>query len=160
MLRIKKDSSATLSLILAYVALAVVAAVAVAIPFLNKFLYDHFFIGKLNDGGIIAFVILFYLALIPVTTADILLIRLLGNVRRAEVFTSSAVSKLRGISWCCFAECLILLCGGIGFYKLFILPHAFLIVAVVAAFLGIVLRVVKNVIEEATAIKSENDFTI
>ena len=77
MLRIKKNSSATLSLILAYIALAVVAAVAVAIPFLNKFLYDHFFIGNLNDGGVIAFVILFYLALLPVAVADVLLIRLL-----------------------------------------------------------------------------------
>jgi len=160
MLKIKKDSSATLSLILAYIALAVIATVAIVIPFLNKFLYDHFFIGKLEDGGVIAFVILFYLALIPVVIADILLIRLLGNVRRSEVFTASAVSKLRGISWCCFAECLILLGGGVGFYRLFILPHEFLVVAFVAAFLGIVLRVVKNIIEEATAIKSENDFTI
>ena len=160
MLKIKKDLSATLSLILAYAALAVIAAVAVVIPFLNKFLYDHFFIGKLNDTGIIAFVILFYLSLLPVAVADLLLIGLLGNVRRGEVFTVSAVSKLRGISWCCFAEALLLIGGGVGFYRIFVLPRAFLVIAFAAAFLGIVLRVVKNVIEEASAIKSENDYTI
>jgi len=92
--------------------------------------------------------------------ADVLLIRLLGNIRRAEIFTASAVSKLRGISWCCFAECLILVGGGIHFYRVFIMPHAFLVIAFAAAFLGIVLRVVKNVIEEAVAIKCENDYTI
>ena len=127
---------------------------------MNKFLYDNFFIGELCDAEVIAFMAIFYLALLPVVVADILLIRLLGNVRRAEIFTPSAVSKLRGISWCCFAECLILLGGGVSFYKLFILPRAFLVIAFIAAFLGIVLRVVKNVIEEAVAIKSENDYTI
>lgn len=160
MLKIKKDVSSSLSLILAYIALGVIAAVAVAIPFLNKFLYDNFFIGNMSDGGVIGFVILFYLALVPVAVADLLLIRLLGNVRHAEVFTAGAVSKLRSISWCCFGECLILVGGGIGFYSVFILPHAFIVVAFAAAFLGIVLRVVKNVIEEAVAIKSENDYTI
>ena len=34
------------------------------------------------------------------------------------------------------------------------------VLAFVAGFLGLVLRVVKNVIEEAVALKAENDFTI
>ena len=34
------------------------------------------------------------------------------------------------------------------------------VLAFVVGFLGLVLRVVKNVIEEATALKTENDFTI
>ena len=35
-----------------------------------------------------------------------------------------------------------------------------LVLAFTAALLGLCLRVVKNVIEEATAIKSENDLTV
>lgn len=160
MIKIKKDVSAALSLILAYIALAVIAIAAAMIPFCSKSLYENFFFGQSSDGGVIGFVILCYLALIPVAVADVLLIRLLGNVRRSEIFTASAVSKLRGISWCCFAECLILVGGSIGFNLILIRPYAFLAVAFAAAFLGIVLRVVKNVIEEAVAIKSENDYTI
>ncbi len=160
MFKIKKDVSAALSLILAYIALGAIGAAAVGLPFYNKFLYDNFFIGKIGDGGVIAFVLFCYLVLTPVAAADILLIKLLGNVRRTEIFTPSAVAKLRGISWCCFAECLILLGGCIGFNRIFVRPYAFLVIAFAAAFLGIVLRVVKNVIEEAVAIKSENDYTI
>jgi len=160
MFKIKKDLSASLSLILAYIALGAIGAVAAVIPFYNKIPHDNFFIGELNGSGMIVFVILCYLALLPVVTADVLLIGLLGNVRRSEIFTASAVAKLRGISWCCFAECLILVGGSMGFRHIFLRPYAFLVIAFAAAFLGIVLRVVKNVIEEAVAIKCENDFTI
>ncbi|MPM58796.1 hypothetical protein SDC9_105629 [bioreactor metagenome] len=36
----------------------------------------------------------------------------------------------------------------------------FYFVAIVAAFIGLILRVVKNVIDQAITIKAENDFTI
>ena len=160
MFKIKKDVSAILSLILAYLALVGIGIIAAVIPFFSKFLLDVFFVVEISEIGRIMFIIFFYIALIPVTAADVLLIRLLGNVRRSEIFTASAVSKLRCISWCCFAECLILMGGGIGFFQSFGFPRTFLIFAFAAAFLGIVLRVVKNVIEEAVAIKSENDYTI
>ena len=154
--KIKKDISASLSLILAYLALAAIGAAAAVIPFYNKIPHDKFFIGEFDVG----FIIICYLALLPVATADVLLIKLLGNVRRSEIFTASAVARLRGISWCCFAECLILVGGSMVLRHIFLRPYAFLVLAFAAAFLGIVLRVVKNVIEEAVAIKCENDFTI
>jgi hypothetical protein len=48
---------------------------------------------------------------------------------------------------------------------LFLLPAAFsaqglFVVVVAAGFIGLILRVVKNVIEEAVILKSENDLTI
>ena len=160
MLKIKKDVSAFLSLILAYLALGVIGIVAAVVPFFHQFLYDNIFTEVPGDGTMIGFVIFCYLVLITAAVADVLLIRLLGNVRRSEIFTASAVAKLRSISWCCFAECLILMGGSIVFFRIFVFPHAMLIFAFAAAFLGIVLRVVKNVIEEAVAIKYENDYTI
>ena len=36
----------------------------------------------------------------------------------------------------------------------------FLIIAFACAFMGLIVRVVKNIIEQATAIKAENDFTV
>ena len=156
MLKIKKNTSAAISLALAYIALLGRVAVAATLPFI----VEHY-ITYLNTAYMKRYIpalIVIYSALIPVGVADVLLILLLKKVKRAQVFTSAAVALLRGISWCCFAECLILATVG----NLLFAPFAPIItsVAAVAAFLGIVLRVVKNVIEEATAIKAENDFTI
>ncbi len=85
--------------------------------------------------------------------ADVLLILLLRRVWREEVFTREAVALLRGISWCCIVA------GGLfvwlGCY--FIISFA---VAFAAVLVGICLRVVKNVIETACEIKSENDLTV
>ena len=156
MLKIKKNVSVTISLVLAWIALAGIVVVAATLPII----VEHY-ITYLNTAYMKRYIpalIVIYSAMVPVCVADVLLIRLLGRVRAAQVFTPSAVALLRGISWCCFAECLILATVG----TLLFAPFAPIITAVaaVAAFLGIVLRVVKNVIEEATAIKSENDFTI
>ncbi len=156
MLKIKKNVSATISLVLAYIALVGIIVAAAALPII----VEHY-ITRLDTDYARLFgpaLMVIYSALVPVFAADILLILLLGKVRRAQVFTSGAVALLRGISWCCFGECLILVTLG----NILITPFPPLITAVaaVAAFLGIVLRVVKNVVEEATAIKSENDFTI
>ena len=57
------------------------------------------------------------------------------------------------MSWCCFLLCLLF--GILGIF--FLLSFA---VAFIAVFLGLCLRVVKNVIEEATQIKDENDLTV
>lgn len=153
MLKIKKNVSVTISLVLAWIALAGIIIVAGAVPF-----FGELFIKYMSPVAVKRYVpglILLILALVTVGVADILLILLLRKVRQAQVFTPTAVALLRGISWCCFVECVILMAKGC----LLVMP-GIIIVAAVAAFLGIVLRVVKNVIEEATAIKSENDFTI
>ena len=70
------------------------------------------------------------------------------------LFTTEAVSCLRTISWCCFIEAVLCL------LTIRVAPLVHLGAAFVAGFLGLVLRVVKNVIEEAVALKAENDFTI
>ena len=94
-----------------------------------------------------------YCALLICVTANILLFRLLLLVSRGEVFTVSSVGLIRGVSWCCFFLGLVFFC----FALLFTLM---LVLAFVAVFLGMCLRVVKNAIEEATRIKSENDLTV
>lgn len=85
--------------------------------------------------------------------ADGLLFALLLRVRDGRVFSAGSVALIRGISWCSAAVGLVF--AGLGYC----FPLA-LIVAVAALFLALSVRVVKNVIEEATAIKSENDLTV
>ena len=80
--------------------------------------------------------------------------RLLSAVRHEQVFTAANVRLLRIISWCCFVAGAILLIG------CFFVSLNLIILAVLAAFFGIVIRVVKNLFEAAVALKDENDFTI
>ncbi len=79
--------------------------------------------------------------------------RLLGAIANGDIFVEGNVQNLRALSWLCIAEGLVCLASA-----LYYLP--FLLIAVMAAFLGLILRVVKNVFSEAVRIKTENDFTI
>ena len=81
------------------------------------------------------------------------LLKLLFNIKHQNIFIPNNVTYLRVISWCCFAVALITLIGGF-----FYLP--FFVVAVAAAFVGLMLRVVKNVMHRAVEIKAENELTI
>ena len=94
-----------------------------------------------------------YAGTVPGLAALVSLDRLLANLKKKDVFIEKNVKYLRVISWCSFAVSAILFLSG--FYYLL-----FLVVAIAAAFFGLILRVVKNVIEQAVAIKDENDFTI
>ncbi len=82
-----------------------------------------------------------------------LLFALLLTVWKGEVFSSRATRFLSAVSWCCYAE---------GFLFALLTWHfqLALCAAVAVCFIGLCLRVVKNALEEATRIKSENDFTI
>lgn len=97
--------------------------------------------------------ILAYAVLAVIALADILLFSLLLRVRSGKVFTSASVGLIRGVSWCCCGISAVFAVLGIYFHLAFIVAFA-------AIFLGLCLRVVKNVIEEATEIKSENDLTV
>ncbi len=81
------------------------------------------------------------------------LLKLLFNIKNDEIFIHSNVKYLRRISWCCFAVSIITLIGGV-----FYVP--FLFVATAAAFVGLMLRVVKNVMQNAVEINEENELTI
>ena len=94
-----------------------------------------------------------YASLLPAFIALSRLMNLLGSVRRGEVFTKASCDDLRALSYCCFSVTVIF-CA-FGFYR----ELAFL-VAFAAAFMGLILRVLKNVFEEAVALREENDAVI
>ncbi len=81
------------------------------------------------------------------------LYRLLTNLRQEKVFIPQNASYLRMISWGLMAIALLLLI--FSFARRLSLLFAF-----VMAFLGLILRVLKNVFEEAIALQNEQDYTI
>ena len=86
------------------------------------------------------------------------LIRLLLNIKNGKVFVPENVTYLRRISWDCFGVAAVAVAGAF-LYK--DLPFTFfLLLAFIAATIGLVLRVVKNVMESAVELKVESDLTV
>lgn len=144
--KISKNASVTLSLVCCIVGF-------LGLVFLAWY-FPHLVPEAVDRTASVWILVLDYLLLVPVAIANGFLVKLLLLVKKRQVFTDRAVSCLRTISWCCFIEAGLFVLSGALFFGID------LILAFVAGFLGLVLRVVKNVIEEAVALKNENDFTI
>ena len=99
------------------------------------------------------FVYSIYICAVPIGIILWKLAQLLKNISRSEVFTTKNINCLRLISWMCFAVTAVSVISS--FYYLI-----WLIIGGCMAFVGMLLRVVKNVFERAKEIKEENDFTI
>lgn len=90
---------------------------------------------------------------VPAFISLLCLHRLLGNISRNQVFIPANVRMIRIVSWCCFVVSAI--------YFVFCFYYVMgLIIAILMAFIGLILRVVKNVIAQAMEIKDENDLTV
>ena len=94
-----------------------------------------------------------YLGSAPAWVLLINLHRLLGALAAGQVFVPVNVARLRRVSWCCTAACLLCLISA--FYYL-----PWLLVAVAAGFMALIVRIVKNCFAQAAAMKDELDFTI
>lgn len=109
--------------------------------------------GLIDKGTTAAVTVMIYICDIFGITAVVALNKLLSNISKDEVFISQNSCCLRVISWCCVFVGLT-----VAFFSLWKLE--FLFAAFFAMFLGLVMRVLKNVFEKAVELKSENDFTI
>lgn len=81
------------------------------------------------------------------------LMAMLKRIYKEHPFCRQNVISLKIISLCCFLVALITFLGS--FYC-----RTFIFIAVAAGFFGLILRVVKNVIQRATEIQRENDLTV
>ena len=152
MLRISKNASVTISLILTGVFFAVLIFCLFIMPGFVRLILPASQRAILT-GDAVLITAVGYCVLALAMLADVLLFRLLLLVRAGEVFTVRSVALIRGVSWC-----------AIGVSLLFLIVSSYYLIALALAFtavlMGLCLRVVKNVIEEATAIKAENDLTV
>ena len=103
------------------------------------------------------FIVFFYLTIYIGGLAAALLLyqlfRLLMNIGRGDVFIEQNVVRLRSISWLCGLGAV--LGAASAFYYL---PWAAL--AVAAAFMCVIVRVIKNIMAEAVEMRQEINFTI
>lgn len=152
MLRLDRKISVLLSYIFCALAFFAVLALGIALPFFRSDTIP--FLANQDRFGALAYILEYaILGLVLLSTACLVL--LLNNVRSGAVFTASSVFLLRIISWAA------ILAGVISIPLRFVMDwDVMLWIGFVGLFLGVVLRVVKNVIEEGTAIKEENDGTI
>ena len=154
MTRWNTQQSAVLSIACTWAALALAVGGAVALPFLPRL--GH--VGSLPVFGILIRQEwpAMYLCIAGGMAALILLLKVLYSIKDGAVFTSDNVARLRWISYCGFAIAGIALITGL-------IDGTWLgwgPIGLVAAFLGLIMRVVKNVIDAARVLKEESDFTI
>ncbi|NLW92536.1 MAG: DUF2975 domain-containing protein [Syntrophomonadaceae bacterium] len=105
------------------------------------------------QGAESLFMATIYIGAIPAAYLLHNLLQLLRRIEAGQVFITENVECLRRISWCCFAGAGVAAVSG--FYYL-----AWLFVFVAAAFMGLIVRVVKNVVAQAVALKDESDYTV
>lgn len=79
--------------------------------------------------------------------------RLLGNLRKSRVFVLENVRALQISSLCCAGVFLVCGLGAIHYFPLIAFSAA-------AGFLALILRILQNVFQQATAMKSELDLTV
>ena len=79
--------------------------------------------------------------------------KLLRNLRQGIVFDSRNVRLLGIVSICCFIACAVCL---VGCTRIFFLGF----VALAAGFVGLIVRIVKNVFSAAIDMRSELDLTV
>ena len=94
-----------------------------------------------------------YLAVPAGWGAIIILYKILLNVDKGNVFEEENVKYLSILSWLCIYVGLL---SGFASHK-FVM---FIIVSIAALFIGLIVRVVRNIIEEAILLKEDSDLTI
>jgi len=145
----KMLSAAVSQAMVVIIFIALVTAVFL-LPMMFRFYLDYY---KRPDWLFVPTMVNLYTALVPAFVADVSMFFLLRRIRAGEVFCDENVRSLRIISWCCYVESAVFFVFGFYFLVSFALSFA-------CAFMGTVVRVVKNSFEEAVEIKRENDFTI
>lgn len=144
------ERSVLLSLVCTYI----MAVILVILCFAAPWLFPHYvnFAGR-PESVSKTLIITFYSCVLPAAAALLSLFKLLYNIRESKVFIKQNILSLRIISWCCFAVAGIL---GVASFFYF----TFCIISAAALFVGLILRVIKNVFVSATQLKEENDLTI
>ncbi|MDR3072044.1 MAG: DUF2975 domain-containing protein [Clostridiales Family XIII bacterium] len=152
------DKSITLSLVCTKIVIVLVILFAGLMTFVH-FSEDNrlksLIIGMGNRFDTVFFLVFIYVCCAIALVALFFLHKILSRIRVGNVFVEENVQALRKISWLCFAVTSVLVTGG-----LYVGGYDFLLVGLMAAFVGLILRVVKNVFAAAVEIKMENDYTV
>ena len=94
-----------------------------------------------------------YIGFVPAAALLVCLYLLLHRIGVGRVFIRQNTECLRYISWCCFAGAVVSLASA--FYYL-----PWFAIGIAAAFMGLIVRVIKNVVAKAVSLQDDADFTI
>lgn len=129
---------------------AALIAVVVTGPWLTRWYVEY---NHAAPGSEVFFLATVYIGSVPAAYLLYNLLRLLRRIEADQVFVAENVECLRRISWTCFVGAGVALASG--FYYL-----SWLFIFVAAAFMGLIVRVVKNIVAQAVALKDDADYTI
>ena len=79
--------------------------------------------------------------------------RMLRNIQAGRIFDEDNVCLLRAVSWCCVGAGLICLVSTV-----YYIPFA--AVGIAACFMALIVRIIKNIFQQAIDMKAELDLTI
>lgn len=145
----RKNRSLTFSL-----AFTTIFAIALAILTFGGPWVVEFICEKFHREYLIKFLtVITYLAVPAGWGTIIILFRILINVDKGEIFIESNSKYLTTLSRLCLY--VGILCG-VATFKFFV----FLLISISALFIGLIVRVVRNIINQASLIKEENDMTV
>jgi len=163
----KPNHSVMLSLVVTYLAGAALLALTICGPvFYMALLSDrHGAISRtgwfewmnMNTGNAFALTVFFYACCPAGWTAIVSLLKLLHNIRKGKVFTRRNVKLLRLLSWCFV---FVALTSVLSYFIPMLQGGLQMLMFVPAGFLAVILRVVKNVMEQATIMREEQELTI
>ena len=146
--------SIMLSKVLTLILTAAIASGLLFIPKLTDW-YCGITVGNGFIGGDfrLPMTVILYITTVFGLTAAAALNVLLAGISKGEVFTGRNTLCLRVISWACLLAAAAF--AVLGLWRFIFFAFAFL-----GAFLGIVMRVLKNVFAAAVELKEENDYTV
>lgn len=142
------DKSTKLTLAVTYLAAIILALLMIFASPIAKYI-----LGEGTKNAFLSAVAAFYICCPAAWFAIYNIRRILKNVLADTVFSPDTVKLLRRLSWCCAFVALV--CFITTYFC-----HIFFTFTIGAAFMTLILRVLKNVIACAVEIKEENELTI
>lgn len=104
-----------------------------------------------RDGHLL--ILCLYLCNIPAIVLLCAMNRLLKNLQAGDVFIPANVRLLHRIALCCFIACVLCLAGCLCFLPLGI-------VSIAVGFMGLIVRIVRDVFAQAVPMRDELDLTV
>jgi len=149
------DRSIKLSIVSTWAALLGATAAGIGLPFLSRMAYKPNTI-LFDSARFVSYAPSIYTCLAIGLFALVVLLRLLHDIARGQVFTAANVRRIRLVAWCALAI------GAVCLLSAALLDHrpTVFVIGLAAVFCGLVARVLKNVLDAARLLKEDADFTI
>ena len=146
----KEKRSIAITSVLIKIAIVLCTAALLLMPYAAK-MYEQ--ISFQRDNVTVPLLITFYVCAAFGFVILFVLNKLIKNIGSEKVFIDENVKLLKILSYCCFAIAVVTLIFARFRILVFVITFA-------AAFIGLILRVIKNCFTEAIRLREENDFTM